>query len=152
MGSTTSEHLIPLEQISSHLQADEPGRDTSTHRERPGGGGSSWLQRSEDLADRRFSAGIRRWEEQEEEQKPEEGTVEADARGERGGQKRIASAHCCRFGSGAALSPASLCVPACRLPATQPSTWLLPLLGPKGAVSAAHPVRRLLGFQFKGRD
>lgn len=51
MDNTAAEHLRPLEQISSHPLAGERGRDTATHRERPGCGGSSWLQRTEDLAD-----------------------------------------------------------------------------------------------------
>ncbi|MEJ1274541.1 hypothetical protein NN561_005427 [Cricetulus griseus] len=56
MGSTASEHLSHLEQIPSHLGAGERKRDTGTHLERPGGGGSSWLQSAEDLADKRFGA------------------------------------------------------------------------------------------------
>lgn len=65
-----------------------------------------------------FWCRIREWEEQEEEQKSEEGTVEADSPGEGRGQKRIASAHCCLAGCGAAPSTASQCVPESRLPAT----------------------------------
>lgn len=65
-----------------------------------------------------FWCRIREWEEQEEEQKSEEGTVEADSPGEGRGQKRIASAHCCLDGCGAAPSIASQCVPESRLPAT----------------------------------
>lgn len=51
--------------------------------------------------------------------------MEAGAGEERGGEKRISSAHCCRVGSGAAPSPASQRVPERRLPANQLRTRFL---------------------------
>lgn len=51
--------------------------------------------------------------------------MEAGARGEHGGQKRISSAHCCRVSSGAGPSPASQRIPERRLPASKLSTGFL---------------------------
>lgn len=81
-------------------------------------------------------------EEQEEEQEQEEGTEEAGPSGERVGQRRIASAHCCPAGSGAALSRAGwACGAGCRPPADRSRT------------SRSGPAAQgLLGFSPGGGD
>lgn len=75
--------------------------------------------------------------------------MEAGAPGERGGQMRISSAHCCLAGSGAARSPASQRVPERQLPASQLSTRFLRFWVPKERA----PLTQYLGssdFSLKG--
>lgn len=75
--------------------------------------------------------------------------MEAGAPGERGGQKRISSAHCCRIGSGAAPSSASQRVPERLLPASQLSTQFLRFWIPKEPA----PLTQYLGssdFSLRG--